>query len=202
MSISEKNKKQQYTSYSALISDHIDKLYSIAFRFTKNKVDAEDLVQDLVLKLQPKFESLQVIENPKVWMTKVLYHLFIDNCRRNTRSPISLVTNLDSELSNIEYLDQFPSKESGPVESAESEELISRLDEALKQLSEQDRLMIILFEIEGYSIYELHLVVGMPVGSVKSRLSRARHRLRDLLKDATEMNFKTCVEIEDKYELS
>jgi len=182
MSIFKQSKKPRYSSYSALISDHIDKLYSVAFRFTNNKADAEDLVQDLVLKLQPKFKELQSLENPQTWMTKVLYHLFIDNYRRNSRSPITLVSNLEVDQSNIEYFDKIQSETLNPIESAENDDLNTRLNAALKQLSDQDRMMIILYEIEGYSISEIQQVVDIPAGTIKSKLSRARHQLRDLIK--------------------
>lgn len=134
-------------------------------------------MQDLFVKLYMRRSDLAEIEQLRPWLTKSLYRLFVDQYRREIRSPIRLV---DDESASIEPAAR---------QSAQPEAQISQLQQqraiyaALDRLPDDHRALIILCDIEGYSIPEAQQVLDIPGGTAKSRLHRARARLRELLKN-------------------
>ena len=103
MSLFKKKKNNPFPSYSSFVEQHLDALYKTAFRLTGGQVEAEDLVQNLVIKLQPKFSELQRLEKPLIWMNKVLYRMFIDYRRQVNRSPVRSISDLDFIDDSVDY---------------------------------------------------------------------------------------------------
>jgi RNA polymerase sigma factor (sigma-70 family) len=162
-------------NFESLVSPHTEHLYRVAFRFCGNQHDAEDLVQDLYTKLYSKNTALEHIEQLRPWLAKSLYRAYIDQYRRSKRSPISL-----------EEDEQYSLESAAPAHD-EPEARLSQLEQqrelqtALSTLSEEHRSLLILADIEGYSLPELQQVFDIPEGTVKSRLHRARAKLREIL---------------------
>ena len=167
--------KSPHTHFEELVSPHLDKLYRLAYRLTGQRDDAEDLVQDLLLKIYPRLEELQGIEKPAPWLARVLYHLFIDQVRRQQKSPIRFMN--DNEV----IYETHASPAAEPSEVTNSGITLQLIDSSLKKLSEDHRILIILHDVEGYSLQEINHMTGTPVGTIKSRLSRARHKLREII---------------------
>jgi len=161
--------------FNTLLRPHLDGLYRLAFRFCQNRDDAEDLVQDLLIKLYPRLDELESIAALKPWLSTVLQRLFIDNLRRHQRSPIHLATEHDS------ILDTLNGKSENPAQLLENYQEINNIQNALAQLSEDQRVLIVLCDMEGYSLNELEAMLEVPIGTIKSRIHRARARLRELL---------------------
>jgi len=162
--------------FEALLQPHLQRLYRLAYRFTGQRADAEDLVQDVVVKLYPRLQELQEIEQLGPWLARVLYRHFIDRLRSKQRSPLHLVG--DEEPALEEHRDEAP----GPVGNTESSLLQDRLQQALAQLNEDQRALVILHDVEGYTLNEIHIMHDVSTGTLKSRLNRARSKLRELLK--------------------
>ena len=167
----------QQASFDALMRPHLDRLYRLSFRLAGNKPEAEDLFQDVLTKIYPRVRELIEIEEPGSWLCRVLYNHFIDNRRRFARARLVAVSE-----------DQLPGKSLealpgnlDPARDAEQRDNIMQLDAALNELSDEHRLVVMLHDCEGYKLTEIQEVTGTPVGTLKSRLHRARARLREFL---------------------
>ena len=157
----------------------VEYLYRLAWRFTGSVADAEDLVQDVLLKLYPRTQELLEIERLRPWLTRVLYRQFVDSVRQQARSPIvALVTGAEGEDNP---LDALPSMKDGPEEHAERSGWRRLILAALEQLNSEQRAVVTMHDVEGYSLEELETILETPLGTLKSRLHRARQRLRVLL---------------------
>lgn len=165
------------SSFEQLLRPHIEHLYRIAYRFTGAREDAEDLVQDLLVKLYPRRAELSGIERLRPWLTTSIYRLFVDNVRRYTRSPVHLVNDEGGLYESTASSDPQPEQE------LERKQYIEHLQLAFERLSNDHRVLLVLHDIEGYSLVELEQMLESPLGTLKSRIHRARRRLRDLLKN-------------------
>ena len=173
----------QRASFDALIKPHLDRLYRLSFRLAGNKAEAEDLFQDVLTKIFPRLGELIEIEEPGSWLCRVMYNHFIDNRRRYARQRVVSVS--EDRLPG-KSLEELPGN-LDPVADAERLDNIMRLQRAFSELSEDHRLVVLLHDSEGYKLTEIQEVTGTPVGTLKSRLHRARARLREILAaDGTE----------------
>jgi len=166
----------EHDQFEALIQPHLNQLYKLAFRFTGHRDDAEDLVQDILLKLFPRLDEIQAIEKLGPWLARVLYRHFIDRLRSKQRTPLQLLGEDEDKV--IEgYSDARP----GPAGVKDATILQDQIQHSLNQLNEDQRILVILHEVEGYTLQEIHTMYDVPIGTLKSRLNRARSRLRELL---------------------
>jgi len=160
--------------FEILLRPFINYLYQLAWRFTNKQTDAEDLVQDLLCKLYPRQEELEKIENLRPWLAKVLYRLHIDRLRLSSRTPVELA---ETGLNTDEELD-IPVSTQADQEQAQ---LISQIERLLPQLNEDQRLLLILHDVEGYTLNEIREMTDTSIGTLKSRLNRGRKKLRELM---------------------
>jgi RNA polymerase sigma factor (sigma-70 family) len=167
------------SNFEDLLRPHIEYLYQLAWRFSGSVADAEDLVQDVVVKLYPRTQELLGIQQLRPWLARVLYHQYVDSVRQRTRSPIARLVGGSEE--EDDPLDALPSTADGPDVEAERYSLRECLLEALGRLSPEQRAVVTMHDVEGYSLEELESILETPVGTLKSRLHRARRRLRELL---------------------
>jgi RNA polymerase sigma-70 factor (ECF subfamily) len=170
--------------FAAQIEPHYPRLYLLAFRLCGSQADAEDLLQDVLIKLYERRQELSSIENLQPWLGRVLYNQFVDQARKHKRSPLVLVG--DSGF------DETADPHTEPVAARTQEESRSALERSLTRLSEDQRTLLLMHDAEGYSLPEIETLTGTPIGTLKSRLSRARARLRDLLRslDPVDINRK------------
>ena len=171
--------KFRHKSFSALVSPHLEKMYRLAYRFTGHREDAQDLVQDVMLKLCTQLERLREVDSISAWLNRVVYHKFIDNQRRYASRRLRIVEH--PELSSDP--DRAEALQASTEDLVEGEFTLSRLQTALDQLSDDHRMIIILHDVEGFTIPEVAEMTGIPLGTLKSRRQRARERLQKLLDD-------------------
>lgn len=172
-------------SLTDLLRPHIPRLYRLAYRLTGNEADSEDLLQDLVIKLHGRAGEIAALDKPGIWLARVLYRLYIDAYRRALRRPVAVS---ESEV-GADHDNPFE----GPAddEARQPERLTDRrleaqrLQAALDSLNQDQRAVVILHDVEGYSLPELEYLLSLPVGTLKSRLHRGRRRLRKLLMEGT-----------------
>jgi RNA polymerase sigma-70 factor (ECF subfamily) len=169
----------QHASFEKLLKPHLDRLYRLAFRLAGNKPEAEDLFQDVLTKVYPRLGELIDIENRGAWLCRIMYNHFIDNRRRYVRQRLVAVS--EDRLPAGQGIEELPGDEPGPAAEAARRDNIMRLERALEQLSDDHRLVVLLHDTEGYKLAEIQALTGTPVGTLKSRLHRARARLRDIL---------------------
>ena len=168
-------------AFTATIQPHFTRLYRLAYRLTGGKDDAEDLIQDVLIKLYERRAELSSIREPAPWLGRVLYNQFVDNKRRYLRQPLQLVGNPETDLGDSAQDSLKASRTTEPQVCAENTERHEVLRAALSRLSEEHRVILLMHDSEGYKLTEIQELTGIPAGTVKSRLSRARSRLRELL---------------------
>jgi RNA polymerase sigma-70 factor (ECF subfamily) len=181
--------------FDRLMRGHVRPLYRYAYRWTGDVDQAEDLVQEMLTRLFTELPRLREIERIRPWAARVMYRIFVDGIRRARHSPVSFVGRsgamaeaLDADGEQIEAGDDSWNPEMLTERAFE----IDRIVAAWRQLQQQHRVVLSLHEIEGYSLDEVAAIIEVPVGTVKSRLHRARKHLRDLLSDGTNSPAATC----------
>ena len=159
-----------------------NQLYAAALRYTKNPDDAKDLVQDTYLKAFISFHQFEPGTNLKAWLYRVLTTTFINSYRKGQRQPLRA----DNEIEDWQ-LAKSASHTSDQGKSAEVEALEkmpdSDIKRALQEIPEDFRIAVYLTDVEGFSYKEVAEIVGVPTGTVMSRLHRGRKALRLLLAD-------------------
>ena len=167
------------SNFEDLLRPQVEYLYRLAWRFTGSVADAEDLVQDVLTKLFPRTQELLEIERLRPWLARVLYNQYVDSVRQRSRSPIvELVAGVEGEENP---LDALPAAKDGPEAEAERTGQRERILRALDRLNPEQRAVVAMHDVEGYSLEELETMLETPLGTLKSRLHRARQRLRALL---------------------
>jgi RNA polymerase sigma factor (sigma-70 family) len=179
--------------FDRLLRDHVTVLYRYAYRWTGSVERSEDLVQELLTRLFPQLPQLRRIERLRPWAVRVMYRIFIDELRRDRRSPIryvgaSGVAGSGGDDENLEVADDAEA----PPELVDRAILQEQIVAAWAGLLAEHRVVLSMHDIEGYSLEEVAEIVGVPLGTAKSRLHRARARLRQLLAEGTNSAARTC----------
>lgn len=171
---------------------HLDALYATALRLVRNPSDAEDLVQDTYLKAHRFYDHFEAGTNLKAWLFKILTNTFINKYRRATRER-DVFDGIDKDpvgegvMSNSAMRQLFD-----PVGTAMLPIVSEEIKRALDALPEDYRMMILLADVEELSYKEIADVAGCPIGTVMSRLHRARKLLqKSLVGHAMELGLVT-----------
>jgi RNA polymerase sigma-70 factor (ECF subfamily) len=159
---------------------HLARLYPAALRMTRNASDAEDLVQETSAKAYAAFHQFKPGTNLRAWLNRILANTFINGYRKRRREPIQeLGTDFERDWQTEGGLRALRAR------SAEAEAMDrlgdTEIVQALLDLPETFRMTVYLADVEGYPYKEIAEIMGTPVGTVMSRLHRARGRLRDQL---------------------
>ena len=181
--------------FDLLLRGHIRPLYRYAYRWTGDVDQAEDLVQETLTRLYSDLPRLREIEQLRPWAARVMYRIFVDWLRRANRSPVVFVGRSGSTgelLEDDEEDEQAPDEAPSPEALTEQAFERERIEAAWAQLHKQHRVVLSLHEIEGYSLEEVAQIIEVPLGTAKSRVNRARNRLRTLLTEGTNSAAPTC----------
>lgn len=158
---------------------HLDHLYRVAFHLTREKATAEDLVQETYLRAITHYSQFTPGTHLKAWLTKILYNLFVDRHHREKRT-VSL--DQPDDKAETSWLDSLEGSEAGPEAAILRTELKEKIRDALDRLPEEFRTAVVLVDIGGFSYAEAAEILSCPIGTVRSRLFRARsilaHKLR------------------------
>ena len=172
---------ESHHAFERIVRPHFDRLYRLAFRLCADRSRAEDLFQELLIKAFGKLDELASIEHPGSWLGRIMYNLFVDDYRRYQRQRLHVV----DEAHLAGSIDDLPGGNDPRAES-ERDETWERLDAALAELSDEHRIVVLLHDTEGYKLEEIQSLMDVPIGTIKSRLHRARARLKEILvKDGT-----------------
>jgi RNA polymerase sigma-70 factor (ECF subfamily) len=156
-------------------------MYHVALRMTRNRADAEDLVQETFAKAYACFGQFEPGTNLRAWLYRILTNAFVSYCRKRQRGP----TPAPADEIELRQLVRAGSHPSSGLTSPEAEVLANLTDgralRALRQLPGAFRTVVYLADVEGYAYREIADLMGTPIGTVMSRIHRGRGQLRDLL---------------------
>ena len=157
----------------------------MAYHLTQQQADAEDLVQDVLIKVVNRVDEMQAIDKLGPWLVKVLYHRHIDLFRNRRRAPTEDAEDIDNYDLPLLPTDTNPSH-------TELVALQNQLNQALLSLPAYQRDIVLMHDVEGYTALELAEILELNVGTVKSRLHRAREKLKSLLDPGTFSDVASC----------
>jgi RNA polymerase sigma-70 factor (ECF subfamily) len=166
--------------FEHLLREHVPALYRAAYRWTGAVDRAEDLVQELLVRLYPKLDELRALDRIRPWALRVMYRIFVDQMRRERSSPVQFGGDPPDDGDEEEGQDLIDPS-AGPAELLEQELTQERVLAAWDRLGEEHRVVLSMHDIEDYSLPELAQIMDVPVGTLKSRLHRARAKLKGLL---------------------
>lgn len=173
--------KKRAQQFDALIRPHLDSLFRLAYHLSGERSDAEDLVQDVLVKLMPKTDELGRIERLRPWLKRVLYRQFIDHHRKQARRlDVNLVVfgSSGTEDDNGDIMERIANNLDGPADSLDNEQLRNSMRKILSELKPDQRALIVMHDMEGRPQEEIAEILEVPVGTIKSRLHRTRAQLK------------------------
>lgn len=170
-------------AWAEMVRTHHKRVYGLCYRFTGNVADAEDMTQDVFLKIYSNLASFDLTRGSlQVWITTMTRNLLVDNFRRtrNQRATGSLDEGWES-TEELQPIDRLSAKGPSQHEQAAQKELSAMVQSALARVSIELREAVILRDLQDMDYKEIAQVLGIPEGTVKSRISRGRAELARLL---------------------
>jgi RNA polymerase sigma-70 factor, ECF subfamily len=168
--------------FEAVALPHLDAVYTAALRLAGNPDDAQDLLQDTILRAYRFFHQFTPDSNCRAWLLAILYNNFKNYLRRCSVHPVSALNDESSERAESGFL--LDGKSCNPEEIVAQRWIGRHLETAIKMLPMEFREPILLVDVQDLSYPEVAKVLRIPLGTVKSRVSRARSMLRDSLRGA------------------
>ena len=192
--IEEEASRQQYTEqektsiFDTEFMPHVDSMYNFAYRLTFDEDDAKDLVQDTYLKAFRFINSFERGTNAKAWLFRILKNSFINEFRKKSKQPAKVDYN---EVESYYNSDDAGENITTDLRVETVQHMIGdEITGALNALPVDFRTVIILSDLEGFTYEEMAKILDIPIGTVRSRLHRARNMLREkLVSYAKEMGY-------------
>ncbi len=168
---------------------HINSMYNFAFRLTNDEDDAKDLVQDTYLKAYRFISSFESGTNSKAWLYRILKNSFINDYRKKSKQPAKVDY---QEVETFYNSDDVDMKITHDLRIDAVKDMIGdEVANALNSLAVDFRVAIILCDLEGFTYEEMAKILDIPIGTVRSRLHRARNLLKEKLESyAQSMGYK------------
>jgi RNA polymerase sigma-70 factor, ECF subfamily len=180
-------KKGDVEAFEVLTKQYWKKIYNMALRMLGNHEDANDLAQDVLIKIFKSLRNFREESSFSTWIYRITKNVCIDELRKRKKEKfVSLDEEIELNEGSVKL--QVESDKPGPYEEYEKSEIGRIVTEAVSKLSYKHRMVIVLRDIQGFSYDEICKIVGCPKGTVKSRLNRARHELRQLLESNRELS--------------
>ena len=170
---------------------HIRSMYNFGYRLTLDQDDAKDLVQDTYLKAYRFIESFQKGTNAKAWLFRILKNSFINDYRKKSKEP----SKVDYQEVETYYNSEDVDRQITPDLRVEAlKDMIGdEISNALNALDVDFRTVVILCDLEGFKYEEMAKILDIPIGTVRSRLHRARQLLKEKLSEyAKQMGYKNA----------
>ncbi len=177
-----KSKQGNKEAFEQLVKLYQNKVYALCYQLTSNQTDAQDLAQEAFVKAYRSLSGFRNEADFGTWMHRITVNLWI-NTRRRKKPEVSLDATIDTGNGEISF--EVASGGETPDEQLERKELSMLVKLALNDLSEEHRTVLVLREMQGYNYEEIAQITGCSLGTVKSRINRARQNLKEkVLKQA------------------
>jgi RNA polymerase sigma-70 factor (ECF subfamily) len=168
--------------FEALVLPHLDALHYAAMRLTRDASTAEDLVQETFLRAYRALHQLTQEESCRAWLMKIMTNIWLNQRQKQGREGMALdIYELDPSHEEAALWSHHPSLPEEPERAASRKQFCEDLDQAVQQLPEAFRIVVMLADVEGLSYKEVAETLHCPIGTVMSRLYRARQVLRKAL---------------------
>ncbi|MFW5771226.1 MAG: sigma-70 family RNA polymerase sigma factor [Spirochaetota bacterium] len=170
-------------AFNSLVGRHMDKVFSICYRYTGNHDDASDCAQDIFVKVYNNLHTFRFKSAFSTW----LYRIVVNSCKNYVSKSSFINWNTSLSLSSpgdttVYHADIADSK-GAPEAVLEKKEIQHLVMQAVLNLPDDMKMLIILRDFENRSYEEITGITGMKMGTIKSRISRARSRLKEMLKE-------------------
>ncbi|MFO7636226.1 MAG: sigma-70 family RNA polymerase sigma factor [Clostridia bacterium] len=170
-------------SFGTLVSIYQERAYSVALGMMGDPHDALDVVQESFIKAFRNIRKFNFNSTFNTWLHRIVTNTAIDELRK--RKKHSNVVSLDKTFDGDEgeYVIQFDDKSADVQDILESKERLELLEKSLMAMKEEHRMIIVLSDVKGYDYNEISTMLNLPLGTVKSRIARARAKLVETLKN-------------------
>lgn len=185
-----KKEIRKQEEFNGEIIPHLDALYNFALRLTADPNDAEDLVQDTIVKAYRFFTSYEKGTNAKAWLFRILKNSYINNYRKKSKKPQQVDYD---EVSTFYETVRAEHTDTSDLEDRMYRELMDDdITGALEDLPEDFRTVVLLCDVEGFTYEEIANMLDVPIGTIRSRLHRGRNLLKaQLLEYARQRGFSS-----------
>lgn len=171
------------TAYNTLILHYQDIVYNVAYRIMRDPASAEDAAQDAFISAYKAINSYRG-GSFKSWLLRIVTNTCYDELRRRKRRPQSSLEEITDENPSVSFMaDDQP----GPEQHRQQVELVDAVKRCMDELPDEQRVAAVLCDVEGRDYQEIAEIMSVSLGTVKSRISRARSKLRDCLQGFREL---------------
>ena len=178
------SRRKRRVEFERVALPHLDALYGAAYRMTRNPRDAEDLVQDAILRAYRFWDTFQEDSNCKAWLFRILTNTFINRYQKQKRSREVLdAAQTEQRATDGVLVHEQAAGQQNPEHRLVEQSLSDDVARALESLPADFRVAVILCDVEGFSYKEIAEIMECPVGTVMSRLYRGRRLLKEALHD-------------------
>lgn len=175
----------QRTTLKTVVLPLLDDLYRVALRLTHSNVEAEELVADTVARACENITALRDLTKAKQWLLRIETNAFLSSRRAKKRRQEIAYVEVDDDdeppFSLFEAVSQYPSEEGNPEHIVISKLMDEEIQSAIAALPQEYRAVVVLCDVEGYAYQEIAAILDVPIGTVRSRLSRGRGLLQQRL---------------------
>jgi RNA polymerase sigma-70 factor, ECF subfamily len=182
----ERAQKGDRSAFNDLVGLYEERAYKYAFRLTRNPDMASDVVADAFVRINSALKNFRGQSAFGTWLYRIVTNCYLDRKKRDKESRnVSLDQTLNTGSGDMER--QWEDEADGPAEIAERNARESAMQNALGQMPEYQQAMLVMYHVEALSYEEIAETLDLPIGTVKSRLNRARVALRDILSQSPEL---------------
>lgn len=179
-------RKGDLDAFNRLVVAYQDMAYNVAYRMLSNPAAAEDATQDAFISAYRKLNTFRG-GSFKAWLLRIVTNRCYDELRRQKRRPITALEPIGEDDEEIESPSWLEDPGESPEEAALRMELNNAIQHCIEELDEDFRAVVVLVDVQGMDYAEASEVVKTPLGTIKSRLARARSRLKDCLRGFGEL---------------
>jgi RNA polymerase sigma-70 factor, ECF subfamily len=171
--------------YEELVSRFQGMVYNLAYRFMGSPQEAEDLTQEVFLKIFRSLKSFRGASTLKTWIYRITTNMALNRLKFQRRRKRHRQVSIDQEMGQDlpPMSESLPDERPGPERQAHSTEITRRLQEALDSISADQKAAVILRDVEGLTYEEIAEALDINIGTVKSRLARGRSNIQEIMKD-------------------